>query len=475
MELQTLSHAGLRVAAGGAELLCDPWLVGSTYWRSWWNYPPVPPALVESLNPAFIYLTHLHWDHFQAASLRRFAPDVPIYVPYDRYGRMVRDLKAVGRTDIREVRHGERVTLAPGLAITSFQFSPIITDSAVVIEAEDIVILNANDAKFAGAPLAQILSRFPRIDFALRSHSSANPRSCFHYLDAVDEIVDDNEHYVRSFALFMARVKPRYAIPFASNNCFLHDDVFAMNAHAQTPIAVRDYFERFRRERGLDTELVIMTPGDRWSPETGFTLAPGDWFERRDEHLAAYRARVQPAMEKQRALEAKVKVPLKQVERFFAAFARKVPGLLKRPLKNSEVLLVATAGDRVQGFAVDGYRGTVREVDSAEFEAFDKRVEFPALILRQALAMNMFDHAGISKRVHFYATREQMPALRRFIALLQLEEAEIFPLRNHFSKRAIRALLPRWREGLLYGRAMFDVARGRSLPDLEERYLGAAG
>jgi hypothetical protein len=97
------------------------------------------------------------------------------------------------------------------------------------------------------------------------------------------------------------------------------------------------------------------------------------------------------------------------------------------------------------------------------------------LILRQALAMNMFDHAGISKRVHFYATREQMPALRRFITLLQLEEAEIFPLRNHFSKRAIRALLPRWREGLLYGRAMFDVARGRSLPDLEERYLGAAG
>jgi UDP-MurNAc hydroxylase len=40
MEFQTLSHAGLRVAAGGAELLCDPWLVGSVYWRSWWNYPP---------------------------------------------------------------------------------------------------------------------------------------------------------------------------------------------------------------------------------------------------------------------------------------------------------------------------------------------------------------------------------------------------------------------------------------------------
>ena len=74
MFFQILSHAGLRVVAGGRELVCDPWLVGSTYWRSWWNYPPVPRDLVDSLKPDFIYLTHLHWDHFQSASLRRFRP-----------------------------------------------------------------------------------------------------------------------------------------------------------------------------------------------------------------------------------------------------------------------------------------------------------------------------------------------------------------------------------------------------------------
>ena len=30
MFFQTLSHAGLRVKARGKELLCDPWVVGST-------------------------------------------------------------------------------------------------------------------------------------------------------------------------------------------------------------------------------------------------------------------------------------------------------------------------------------------------------------------------------------------------------------------------------------------------------------
>lgn len=470
MEFQTLSHAGLRVSAGGVELVCDPWLVGSVYWRSWWNYPPVPRSLVETLRPDFIYLTHLHWDHFQAASLKLF-PDVPVLVPYDRYERMVRDLKAVGRTDVREVRHGQRVVLGDRLAITSFHFSPIITDSAVVIEADDQVLFNANDAKFAGAPLDQILRRFPKVDFCFRSHSSANPRACFHVTDAPDEEVDDNEHYLRAFALFMARVKPRWAIPFASNSCLLHDDVWDMNPLVQTPLAVRDYFERFRCERGLDTQVRIMVPGDRWSSETGFRLQEGDWFERRDERLAEYRARVAPTMERQAALEARITVPFKRVERFFAELSHKLPGLMMRPLKGREVLLVARSEKRVDGFAVDLAAGRTRAVAPESFDGFDMRIEFPALVLRQAVFDNMFGHAGISKRVHFHATAEAMPALKRFVTLTELAEAEVFPIRGHLSLRAIRALLPRWREGVLYARVAADLARGRDLPSIEERHL----
>ena len=471
MEFQTLSHAGLRVKEGGTELVFYPWVVGRVYWRSWWNYPPVPRSLVESLRPDAIYLTHLHWDHFQADSLRRFPADTPLYVPFDRYERMVRDLKAVGMTNVRELRHGERVVLGPDLAITSFHFSPVITDSAAVIEAGGQVLLNANDAKFAGLPLRQILKRFPRIDFAFRSHSSANPRACFHVTDAPEEEVDDNEHYLRAFALFMAQVKPRYAIPFASNSCLLHDDVFDMNPLVQTPLAVRDYFERFARERGLSTEVRIMVPGDSWSSRSGFHLQNGDWFDRRDERLAEYRERVQPTMVKQAALEAKVSVPLKQVERFFADLARKVPKLLTRPLKGREVLLVARSEKRTDGFAVDLPAGTVRTVASTEFDRFDMRVEFPALVLRQAVTMNMFGHAGISKRVHFHATAEAMPALKRFVTITELAEAEVFPLRGHLSLRALKALLPRWREGVLYAQVATDLARGRDLPSIEERHL----
>lgn len=471
MEFQTLSHAGLRVAAGGVELLCDPWLIGSAYWRSWWNYPPVPRDLVDGLKPDYIYLTHLHWDHFQADSLRLFPADVQMLVPYDRHGRMTRDLKAIGKTNVREIRHGERVELGRGLAIRAFQFSPFVTDSAVVIEADDQVLLNANDAKFAGLPLRHLLKHYPKVDFCFRSHSSANARACFHYLDAEDEPTDDNDRYVRSFALFMARVKPRYAIPFASNSCLLHDDVFDMNKLTQTPLEAEAYFKTFATKRGLDTQVQVMIPGDSWSNEHGFSLREHDYFTNRDAHLDAYRARVQPTMVKQRSLEARVTVSLGSMTKFFAKLSIAVPGLLLRPLRGHEVLIVARSDRETSGFAVDLAAGTTRQVAQADFTQFDMRIEFPALILRQALAANMFGHAAISKRVHYYATKAMMPVLGRFTMLLDMIEAAVFPLTSHFKARPIRALLPRWREGVLYSQVLVDLARGGDLPALEEKYL----
>lgn len=471
---QTLSHAGLRVVAGSTELLCDPWLVGSTYWRSWWNYPPVPADLIASLRPDYIYLTHLHWDHFQSASLRRFSPDTQMLVPYDRYGRMVRDLGHIGMTNVRELRHGERVQLSPGFTLTSYHFAPLITDSAAVIEAEGVTIFNANDAKFAGAPLKQVLKRHPRIDFCLRSHSSANPRACYHTTDADDpsEIADDNERYIRAFSMFMAAVKPQYAIPFASNNCLLHDDVFHLNSLIQTPRKVAEYFERFARERRLPTTLQVMIPGDSWDSERGFTIQESDWFDNRPANLSAYRARVAGTLERQAKKEAQTSVSLRTVERFFSKLARNVPALLTAKLSGREVLLIARSGESRSSFAVDLQGGgRVREVPSAAFDEFDMRIEFPTVVLRQALAMNMFQHAGISKRVNYYATTAAMPKLKRFVAILEMAEAELFPLRSNVNRRAIRALLPRWREGLLYARVLLDLARGEDLPDLEEKYL----
>ncbi len=67
-----------------------------------------------------------------------------------------------------------------------------------------------------------------------------------------------------------------------------------------------------------------------------------------------------------------------------------------------------------------------------------------------------------------------MPILGRFTVLCEWTEAELFPLRGNFSARGFRALLPRWREGVLYSQVLLDLARGNDLVSLEEKYLQAA-
>ena len=474
MKLQALSHAGLRITVGETELLCDPWVTGSCYWRSWWNYPPVPKDLVASLKPDFIYITHLHWDHFQAPSLRLFPRDTTIVVPYDRYDRMRRDLKAVGFENVIELKNGERVELASGLALRSFHINPTVTDSAVVIEAQGTVILNANDAKLAGGPLKHVKAYYPRIDFAFRSHSSANGRVCINVTDDPDVTVDDNEHYIRAFSLFMQAMKPTYAVPFASKSCLLHDDVYGYNHLVQTPALVDAYFTDFARENGLSTELKIMLPGDSWDSEAGFAIAQNDWFTNKEAHLEAYRARVAGTLEKQAALEARVASPRKAVTGFFEELMAATPGWLLGDLKGRSVLVVACSEAEELGYIVDFGKGTVTlEQDPARFEDHPIRAEFPALILTQSVRMNMFGHAFISKRPKYYATRALLPALERFIFLLDLREAELLPMRSVLQLRTIKAGLARWREGVLYAQVLLKLRQGKNLPQIEEELLMA--
>ena len=81
MRFTVISHACLYIEHKDIRLLIDPWIFGSCYWRSWWNYPEVSRTLLETINPTHIYLTHLHWDHYHGPSLRKFHDIDPTISP----------------------------------------------------------------------------------------------------------------------------------------------------------------------------------------------------------------------------------------------------------------------------------------------------------------------------------------------------------------------------------------------------------
>lgn len=465
MEFQILSHAGLAVRAAGFELLFDPWLIGSTYWRSWWNYPPPPEDVIRALRPDAIYLTHIHWDHFQAVTLVRFDPSTPVFIPRSPGRRLRRDLEAIGFRDVRELRHAEEVEIAPGFSLHSWHFSPFL-DSAPVVVADGVTLLNANDAKLMGAPLRQLLARHPHIDFVLRSHSSANSRLCFEVIGHPQQNVDDGMHYVRDFASFARATGARWAVPFASNHCHLHEDVWHFNDQITTPLMVESYF----REHAIDTpQLQVMLPGDSWSSEHGFRLTQSDYFSRRKERLEEYRATKVGALTRQAELEARAELDLPRIADYFRRLSRAVPLPVRLLFRNQRICYVLRAGLSTHVLSVDLARGAVelrRDFSDAENPI---QIHTSLHVFQNCIESDLFSHLSISKRVRYRVTPASLRHLQLWNLLFNLYEYEWFPLRNILRPRVWAAWLPRWREVGLYARILVDLLRGRQF-DLA-RYL----
>ena len=126
--------------------------------------------------------------------------------------------------------------------------------------------------------MRQITKNHGEFDFALRSHSSANDRVLYKLKDEPDFTLDDPGHYARSFKLFMDAVKPKYAVPFASNLCHLHKEVFKFNDYINDPYQLKKQIDD---GGGLESsDLKILLSGDYWSSTEGFVVGDNkDFFK----------------------------------------------------------------------------------------------------------------------------------------------------------------------------------------------------
>lgn len=444
-----LSHAGLLIQGAGKTLVFDPWLVGSSYWRSLWNYPPVSRALIESLRPDYIYLTQIHWDRFHGPSLRKFDRATPIYIPRLPSGRMRKDLMDMGFMDVTELRHGRTIEPSPGFRITSYQYHPF-NDSAAVVECGGAVFFNSNDARFKGAPLDQILARHPRIDFLFRSHGPAGERACFDYMDAPMRTGEDAEAHLRDFDDFGRLVGARYAIPFAGNHCYLHRETFHLNHTLTTPAQVEAFCKNRRRapdgsaDDGLP-EVKAMIAGDYWSAETGFSIGDTPFSTDRDRCLDGYARSQADVLGKFYGLEERTDATLMQVEGYFRKFIEALPWFARRIFRGRQVTYVLT-GKGTHRFWIDIDRGVVREISGMDDENHPLQIHTSAYIFRRCMAQDLFVHLGVSRRVLFRCKRSDAKYIHLLNTLFHMYESGMLPVWKLLSPRFLLCWFPRWRE-----------------------------
>ena len=433
LSVTVLGHACMLVELNGSRILVDPWLIGSCYWRSWWHFPRPVEVTPELFNVDAIYLTHGHFDHFHFPSLRKFDRAVKIIVPRFITGRMKEGVQFLGFQNIVELSHGVRYPLKGGLAVYSYQHG--FDDSAVVIEGDGTKILNLNDSHVTGLALRQILNRHPDIDFLFRSHAPAQGYPiCYEADDPAELRFHRRDDYIVRFLNSIRIVKPRFAVPFASNVCHLHSETVGFNRDMITP---REVAQACASAFGAESPAVVMMPGDSWDSAEGFELSSQDAYQDSAAVLSELSSIANSKLQASYEQEAAV-VP--DFEKFRAYLQRFMQAL---PLGIRLVFRPVIAFDQPKAerrfWVVDFNKWKIFQ--SEELPAgTNSVVHIHPAVLMDAASNGILYFVHISKRMRISVRKGGMKEDFKFWGLLQLYEIGYLPLRNLLTPRAVSVI-----------------------------------
>ncbi len=450
MKFTVVSHACLYVEHEDIRLLIDPWIIGSCYWRSWWNYPEVSEDLLEEINPTHIYITHLHWDHYHGPSLRKFKSLNPTFLfPKHFNKRMKKDLlRDFQFSKIRELNHGQKYKLSNDFQISSYQFNPIIIDSSLVIEANGIKLFNCNDSKTFGSSLKQIINNHPNIDFTFRSHSSASPiPHCIKDID-INKTNRTPSDFADDFIAFSQATGSRYVIPFASSHIYLHQLSKKFNKYYSDPSFIKNQFEL---KVNTQQKCQIMVSGSSWSKDKGFHLKSHD-FSNLKSDIENYSVKNQMKLNKQLIMGKKQNLNKRAFENYYLKFIRACSfpfnllnfkfGFVIDEEKNSTKFLCIVDGTKKETRVIEIFR---------EDDFYKKELDFvlktPIYVFNDCNAKKMHNTFTPSKLLEIIILKGSgRKNLEKYFRLVDLYENDSLPFYKLISTRNIIILFRRWRE-----------------------------
>lgn len=445
MRFTILSHAGMYMEHKGTSVVTDPWLIGSCYWRSWWNFPEPKRELVENLRPDYIYISHLHWDHYHGISLKKlFDCKTRVLVPKVCTTRMVDDLKTLGFRNVEEIPHDGEVQLGDDFTLASYQFG-IGVDSAAILKGGGVRLYDLNDCKLFGWPLRHLVKRHGKPDFVFRSHSSASavPYCIAGYEKDFAEF-RTRQDYIEEFSRAAISLEAKYAIPFASNHCFLHKDTIHFNSTAVSPRDVETYCNHLAEEVGSSTRCVVMAPGSSWSAGEGFQLVDFD-FSRREQHIQDLLHQHEDALQRYYEEEEREIGDFASFRDYFKGFLDAVPFVVRKRWRTAFVFRVVDQ----QGTHHWLIRPNTKEIAEVEASLPDAIViDMSPRVLNDCTQIRMFSVWAASKRlrIHLPAPAD-LKKLRLLFSLLDAYELENVALLKNFRSRHLGVFLRRWREG----------------------------
>jgi len=364
----------MRIDTAAGSILCDPW-VNPAYFASWFPFPDNSQLDWETLGRVeYLYVSHLHRDHFDAAHLRRFvSKKATVLLPEYPTSELEDELRELGFTSFFKTKTNEVHTLDGGLnimiqALTSPTDGPI-GDSSLWVEHDGVRVLNQNDARptdlatfaelghvhahmlqFSGAIWYPMVYELP--EAAKRAFGKQKRDRQF---DRTIRYIDD--------------LKASYVFPIAGPPCFLDDELWQFNdifGDEGNIFPDQQAFADHYAELGRDN-AVILLPGTvaEVSADDVRVSHPvpdvKEFFAAKPAYLAEMKARKQPVIDAEKASWRHPEVDvLKEMKRRI------------EPLLDESVYLAKGVGGPVR-FDLVGYDGETVESIVVDFPGKEVR------------------------------------------------------------------------------------------------------
>lgn len=315
MEITFLGQAGIYIETQHGSILCDPWF-NPAYFASWFPFPSNEQVERNKLaNPTYLYVSHLHHDHYDPQFLREHvSKETTVLLPDYPIDLLERALRGLGFTKFIHTKNGQVVEVNGLRLMIMAMVAPIdgpLGDSGLMVDDGETRIFNQNDSR----PMdLDVLTSHGPYDAHFVQFSGAiwypmvyqYPEKMLHALGR-----KKRENEMSRALRYIQEIGANFVVPSAGPPCFLDDHLFDFNDFERDPANTfpdQQCFIEYMQEHGFNHGR-LMIPGTVATLSQGaFTTThpiPQDEveaiFTQKRAYLEAYRARQLPYIKEQQA------------------------------------------------------------------------------------------------------------------------------------------------------------------------------
>jgi len=306
-----LGHAGLFIETNGVSVLCDPWF-NAAYFASWFPFPSNDGVdLRRFRHPTYLYVSHLHHDHFDPAFLRdSVTKDTTVLLPDYPLPLLEAALRDLGFHRFIQTRNWEPLELNGVRVVLHSLVAPTdgpIGDCGLILDDGEVRIFDQNDSRPIEIDRLTALGPFDA-HFLQFSGAIWYP-FIYHFPEAMLQALGRKKraNEMGRALRYIREVEARWVVPSAGPPCFLDEDLFEFNDFDRDPSNTfpdQSVFLGYLRDQGVSNGILLV-PGSeisldrgscRWEHPIAESQLRSIFSEKRD-YLNEYRARKQPLID----------------------------------------------------------------------------------------------------------------------------------------------------------------------------------